>query len=104
MEGYNKSRQACETRQTAELKVSHVTTLVGVINPVLPPAPPLTAAGQPGVISWHAHMSNTSFCPLTPPPTPLSLFPSLLSAPVHVNMLRPLDTLARGFGDEHYRV
>lgn len=75
MEGSNKSRQACGTRQTAELKVSHVTTLVGVINPVLPPVPPPTAAGQPGVISWHAHMSNTSFCPLILPCPPTTNAP-----------------------------
>lgn len=81
MEGHNKSARTRRSRPTAELKVSHVTTFVGVINPFLPPRPPFTPAGQPEVISWHAHMSNTSFCPRILP-LPGSAAPPLPSAPV----------------------
>lgn len=113
MEGYNKSAPTRRSRPTAELKVSHVTTFVGVINPFLPPRPPFTPAGQPEVISWHAHMSNTSFCPRIPPPSRLSR--PLPSAPVTF----PITSVSPGarkhvattryvragiFGDEHYRV
>lgn len=102
MEGYNKSLRTRRSRQTAELKVSHVTTFVGVINPFFPPALPLllqvslkSSAGMricptPPSVRWFS-----PFLAL-PPPTLLSLFPSLLSAPVHTNMLWPLDPFARG--------
>ncbi|KAM3599439.1 uncharacterized protein V6R79_005570 [Siganus canaliculatus] len=51
--------------------------------------------------------ASSSFCPtclLSNPPAAVSLSLSLLSATVHVNMLRPFDMFVRGFGDEHYRV
>lgn len=41
--GYNKSVQALRSEQTAELKVSAITTFVGVIGPFVPPISPYSS-------------------------------------------------------------
>lgn len=121
MVGYNKSDQARRLRQTVELKVSPITTFVGVINPFLPPISPYSSRScwchqlarayvQHLLLSVCLSCRSVCFsvpwppCLLSSPPTLTSPSPSLLSAAVHVNMLRPPDMFVRGFGDEHYCV
>lgn len=96
--GYNKSVQALGSLQTIELKVSTVTTFVGVISPFVPPYLLLPPPGHPGVISWREHMSDI-FIPMSvcfsfpfPPSLPsnpqkiVSPSLSLLSAMARVSM------------------
>lgn len=121
MVGYNKSDRARRPRQTVELKVSPITTFVGVINPFLPPISPYSSRScwchqlawayvqhllLPVCLSCRSVCFSVPRLPrlLSSPPTLMSPSPSLLSAVLHVNMLRPPDMFVRGFGDEHYRV
>lgn len=60
MVGSNKSVQACRSRETVELKVSPITTFVGVINPFLPPVLPLRLQVIP------VSSAGASICPIPP--------------------------------------
>lgn len=99
MVGYNKSVQARRSRQTVELKVSPITTFVGVINPFLPPISPYSCrSSRCHQLAWayvrHLLLSVLSVCLSVCFSIPCP--PRLLSSPPNTHVAVPVTSVSHG--------